>query len=244
MDLNADLGEGGPSDAELLDVVTSASVACGLHAGDPLTMLETARMAAARGVAVGAHPSYPDRDGFGRRPMKMSDDELFASVVYQVGAMAAAASAAGTSLAYVKAHGALYNQAASERAVAETLVRAVAAAGLPLLCPPGSQTQAAAEAAGVTCFAEAFADRGYRPDGSLVPRGRPGSIVGDPDEVARRAVRMAREGVIHVVDGSVREIGADSICIHGDTPGALGLARSVRRALEEAGVVLQSFVPS
>lgn len=243
MDLNADLGEGGPADRELLDVVTSASVACGYHAGDPLTMVGTAKMAALRRIAVGAHPSYPDREGFGRRPMRITDEELFAAVVYQIGAMAAAAAAAATSLAYVKPHGALYNEAAADPAVAEPLVRAVATTGLPLLCPHGSRMQAAAEMAGVVCYTEAFADRGYRPDGTLVRRGSPGALIHDPAEVARRAVRMVQDGQVTAEDGSVVELRADSLCIHGDTPGALELARSVRRALEDAGVALRPFVP-
>ena len=242
MDLNADLGEGGPADPELLELVTSASVACGYHAGDPVTMFETARMAAVRGVALGAHPSYADREGFGRRPMRITGEELFAGVLYQVGALAAVAAAAGTALAYVKPHGALYNQAAADTEVAGPLVRAVAQTGLPLLCPPGSEMERAARSAGVTCFGEAFADRGYAPDGTLVPRGSAGSVVEDPEEAARRAVRMALEGEVASQDGSLIAIRADSICIHGDTPGALDLARSVRQALQDAGVVLRPFV--
>lgn len=242
MDLNADLGEGGPSDRELLEVVTSASVACGFHAGGPLAMVVTARMAAAHGVALGAHPSYPDREHFGRRPMRISDDELFAAVVYQVGAMAAAAGAAGARLSYVKAHGALYNQAAADPSVAEPLVRAVASTGLPLLCPLGSEMERVATKGGVVAYAEAFADRGYQPDGRLIPRGSPGSVLADAGEVTRRAVRMALRGEVTAEDGAVIPIRPDSICIHGDTPGALGLARSVRRALQEAGVTLRPFV--
>jgi UPF0271 protein len=241
MDLNADLGEGGPCDRELLEVVTSASVACGYHAGDPSTMIETARTAAGLGVTLGAHPSYRDREGFGRRPLQVSPDQLYADVVYQVGAMAAAAVAAGTTLAFVKPHGALYNQACVDAGVAGAVVRAVATTGLALLCPHGSQMQRRAAAAGVSCYTEAFADRPYSPDGTLVGRATPGSVIDDPADVAARAVRLARRGEVSAVDGTVLTIPADSLCIHGDTPGAVELARSVRRALHDAGVVLRPF---
>lgn len=242
MDLNADLGEGGPADPQLLDLVTSASVACGYHAGDPLVMLDTARMAASRGVALGAHPSYPDREGFGRRPMRMEADELFATVLYQVGAMAAAAAAVGTSLRFVKPHGALYNQAATDPDVAEPVVRAAASTGLALLCPYGSAMQRLGTTMGVRCFSEAFADRGYAPDGTLVDRSSPGALIDDPSEVARRAVRLAARREVEASDGSVIRVPADSLCLHGDTPGAVELARSVRRALEDAGMTLRPFV--
>lgn len=242
MDLNADLGEGSAADGELLAVVTSASIACGSHAGDPLTMLETARMAAGRGVSVGAHPSYPDREGFGRRALPLPAEELFATIVHQVGAMAAAAAAAGTQVRFVKPHGALYNRAAAEAVVAEPVVRAAAALGLPLLCPHGSQMQRVAAAAGVTCYTEAFADRAYAADGSLVPRGSAGAVLHDPAAVAEQAMRLARHGEVVATDGSVIPVAADSLCLHGDTPGALGLARSVRRVLEDAGVALRPFI--
>lgn len=241
MDLNADLGEGGPADRELLEIVTSASVACGFHAGDPVTMLTTARMAADRGVAVGAHPSYLDREGFGRRQMTISGRELFAAVVYQVGAMAAAATAAGTSLAYVKPHGALYNQAASDPRIAEPVVQAVATARVPLLCPLGSEMEKLGRQAGVPVYAEAFADRGYQADGTLVPRDSPGCVLEDPEEVARRAVGISVRGELRAQDGSILAVKADSLCIHGDTPGAVALARSVRQALEDAGVAIRPF---
>jgi UPF0271 protein len=244
VDLNADLGEGGPADGALLEVVSSASVACGFHAGDPLTMVDTARRAAARGVAVGAHPSYPDRQGFGRRRVDLPADELYAIVVYQIGAMAAAAAAAGTSLRYVKPHGALYNRAAEDPLVAGPVVSAVASSGLPLLCPPGSQMQHAASRAGVECYAEAFADRAYAPDGRLAGRDFPGAVLDDPRQVAERAVTLVRTGRVAALDGSSVEVAADSICIHGDTPGALELAREVRRALEADGVSVRPFVTS
>lgn len=241
MDLNADLGEGGPCDRELLAVVTSASIACGYHAGDHETMIGTARLAVAGGVAIGAHPSYPDRDGFGRRPMILPAEELLAVITDQVEAMAASARAAGGRLSYIKPHGALYNQAAVEPAVADTVVSAAGAVGLPLLGPPGSQLQRAAVLSAVPYFSEAFADRAYAADRSLLSRREAGSVIDDPAEVARRAVRLARHGEVPTVDGGVIEVVADSICIHGDTPGAAGLARSVRRALEDAGVALRPF---
>jgi UPF0271 protein len=241
VDLNADLGEGGGADRELLEVVSSVSVACGFHAGSPLTMVQTARLAAARQVAVGAHPSYADREGFGRRPLTLPPDEMFAIVVYQVGAMAAAAAAAGTQLQFVKPHGALYNQAAVDPAVAEPVVRAVAAASLGLLCPGGSEIQRRAIEAGVPCFSEVFADRAYLPDGTLAGRDLPGAVLHDSQEVARRAVRLVVEGEVVATDGSIIEIAGDSVCLHGDTPGALDLARSVRRAIEDAGISIRPF---
>lgn len=243
MDLNADLGEGSTTDRDLLALVTSASIACGSHAGDPLTMVQTARMAAGHGVSVGAHPSYPDREGFGRRPLSLHPDDLFATIVEQVVAMVSAATSAGTHVRFVKPHGALYNQAAAEPSVAEPVVRAAAELGLPLLCPHGSQMQRLASASGVGCYTEAFADRAYHPDGSLAPRGWPGAVLHDPAAVARQAIRLAVHGEVVASDGSVVPVMADSLCLHGDTPGAVHLARSVRRTLEDAGVALRSFLP-
>lgn len=244
IDLNADVGEGGPDDDGLLDLVTSASIACGFHAGSPATMVATARAAAGRGVAIGAHPSYDDREGFGRRPVESDPDDLFAAVLYQIGAMAAAATAAGTALRYVKPHGALYNRAAIDRAVAEPVVRAVAVAGLPLLCPPTSRLEEAARKVGVVTYSEAFVDRAYEADGSLVPRSDAGAVIDDPDEVAARAVDLAIRGRVTAVGGAAIELPADSICIHGDSRQALDMARSVRRNLAAAGVTVRAFVAS
>ena len=246
IDLNADLGEGGPSDASLLDVVSSASIACGFHAGDPLLMLETARQASARGVVAGAHPSYDDREGFGRRQMDPSRDELVALLVYQIGAMAAAASAAGGRLRFVKPHGALYNRAAVDAAVADAVTESVllVADELALLCPAGSVLAARASVAGVPVFAEAFADRTYAPDGTLVDRSEAGSVIADPEAVARQALEVVLHRRVVASDGSVVGIRADSLCVHGDTPGALTLARAVRSALEDAGVTIAPFVQS
>lgn len=249
VDLNADLGEGAPYDNRLLEIVSSTSVACGFHAGDPRTMVEVARAAAARNVAVGAHPSYADREGFGRRPVDMAAHELVALVAVQVGAMAAAAGVAGTTVRFVKPHGALYNRAAVDPAVAEAVVEAVALAGgttgnrrLPLLCPAGSEMARRAEASGLRWFAEAFADRRYGDDGSLVSRSRPGAVITDPAAAARQAVDLALRSSVSTLGGSPVSVRADSICLHGDTPGALEMARTVRRALEEAGVSIAGFV--
>ena len=249
MDLNADLGEGAPHDGRMLEVVSSASVACGFHAGGPQTMVEVARAAVARGVAVGAHPSYEDRDGFGRRDMELAGPDLVALIAYQIGAMAAAAGVAGTTVRFVKPHGALYNRAAADPEVAEAVVDAVALAGrsignrsLALLCPGGSEMARRAESSGLPWFAEAFADRLYADDGTLVPRSRAGAVIADPDAVARQAVDLARRSTVATADGSRIDIRADSICLHGDTPGALDLAVAVRRALEDAGVAITPFL--
>ncbi len=247
IDLNADLGESYGSwtmgdDEALLDVVTSANVACGFHAGDPATMLRTCRAAAARGVTVGAHPSYPDLVGFGRRHLELSAEELTAATVYQLGALDACCRAAGTTLAYVKPHGALYHDVSGDPVLARAFVHGVVAvAPLAVLGPAGSALLSAAADAGLTTAAEVFADRGYRPDGSLVPRGASGAIVDDPDAVAERAVAMVTSRTVRAVDGTPVPVVADSICLHSDTPGAVALARRVRAALEGAGIELGPF---
>lgn len=241
MDLNADLGEGAGADADLLQLVTSASVACGGHAGDSDSMRATAAAAARLGVAVGAHPSYPDREGFGRRDLSLPPSALRDALAAQVDAMREAATQVGTRLLFVKPHGALYNRAATDEAQAAAVVEVAAAAGLALLCPPRSAMEALGRRAGIACFAEAFADRAYLPDGTLAPRSQPGAVLDDADEVAERALRLATERRVVAVDGSVVQVGADSICLHGDTPGAVALARSVRRALEDAGVAVRPF---
>jgi len=248
IDLNADLGEGHPLDLPLLEVVTSASVACGLHAGDPVTMVETARQAARRGVVVGAHPSYDDRAGFGRRPLDLRPAELVTLVAYQLGAMAAAAGLAGTGVRFVKPHGALYNQAATDPRVADAIVEAVTHVpaagghGLALLCPAGSALARSAAGAGVTVFTEGFVDRAYAPDGTLVPRSDPGALITEPEEAAARALSIATRRTVAAADGSDLPLEADSLCIHGDSPGALRLAEMVRGVLEDAGVAVVSFL--
>ena len=243
IDLNADVGESlGPwpmgEDAELLPAVTSVSVACGFHAGDPLGIWNTVRRAAAAGIAIGAHPGYPDLVGFGRRDLAMGADELEASVLYQVAALAGLARSAGTSLRHVKPHGALYNRAARDAATAEPIARAVARASteLALFGPPGSALLAAGEAAGLRVVAEGFADRAYEPDGSLRSRRLDGALLTDPAAAAAQAVSIVRDGRVIAADGSPVAVRVETLCLHGDTPGAAAIARAVRTALESAGV--------
>lgn len=249
VDLNADLGEGGPCDREILTLVSSASIACGFHAGDPDTMAGTARAAADCGVSVGAHPSYDDRDGFGRRHQDVPHGRLVALIAYQVGAMVAAAAIGGAAVRYVKPHGALYNQAAVDPEVASAVVEATALVGasfagapLALLCPPASHLASSARSAGLPFFTEAFADRLYAPDGSLVSRSQPEAVLTDPLDVARQAVSLAVRGRVLASDGSEIAVQAHSICLHGDSAGSLAAARGVRRALEEAGVKIAPFL--
>jgi 5-oxoprolinase (ATP-hydrolysing) subunit A len=243
IDLNADVGESlGPwpmgEDAALIPLVTSVNIACGFHAGDPLTIERTVALAIAAGVAIGAHPGYPDLAGFGRRDLAMSPADLEAAIVYQVGAVAAFARAAGVELRHVKAHGALYNRAATDSATADVVARAVqrCSPNLVLVGLAGSKLLAAAARAGLRAAAEAFPDRAYEPDGTLTPRGRPGAVLEDSAAVAERAVRMAVDGEVVAVDGSTVAIRPDTLCLHGDTPGAVGHARAVRAALAAAGI--------
>jgi UPF0271 protein len=247
IDLNCDLGESFGAwrlgaDEEILPFVTSASVACGFHAGDPGTMRRTVRAALAHGVAIGAHPGLPDLQGFGRRAMEVSPEEAYDLVLYQVGALQAFAAAAGVVLQHVKPHGALYNLAAARPPLAEAIARAVRDVdhGLVLYGLSGSHLVAAGRAAGLRTASEAFADRGYAPDGSLVSRRESAALVTDPEEVARRALRMAREGRVRAVDGTDVEVEADTLCVHGDSPGAADLARRLRGALEAEGVEVRA----
>ena len=249
VDLNADLGESFGTwvlgdDAAMLDVVTSANVACGFHAGDATTIRRTVAMAAERGVVVGAQVGYRDLAGFGRRRIDMAAADLTADVLYQLGALEAMCRVAGTRVAYVKPHGALYTTAAVDEGQARAVVDAVAAydPSLPLLAQPGSVLLRVASSAGLPVVAEAFADRGYAADGRLVPRSHPLALLHDPDEVAERVLRIATEGTLLAVDGTLVAVPARSICTHGDTPGAVGLARAVRARLEAAGVTITSFV--
>jgi UPF0271 protein len=248
IDLNADLGEGfgvwrlGDDDA-LLGIVTSANVACGFHAGDPSTMRRVCAAAAESGVAVGAQVSYRDLAGFGRRFIDIEPGELADDVLYQLAALDGIARASGTRVSYVKPHGALYNAAVHHEDQARAVVDAVVSygAGLPLLGLPGSALLRAAESAGLRPVREGFADRGYTAAGTLVPRREPGALVHDPASVAGRAVRMAVDGEVVAVDGTRRRLEIDSVCVHGDTPGAVELARAVRTAMESAGLRLASF---
>jgi UPF0271 protein len=250
MDLNADLGEGFGvwrlgDDEVLLDLVTSANIACGFHAGDPVTMRRVCGAAAERGVAIGAQVGYRDLAGFGRRRIDMAEDDLVADVVYQIGALDAFARAAGSRVTYLKPHGALYNTAASDPVQARALARAAALCGadspLPLLGLPASEHETAAAQAGVPFVAEAFLDRAYAPTGQLVPRSEPDAVRSDQDTVVRQALSLARDGVVIASDGSSLSIDAASLCIHGDTAGAAGLARAVREALVLAGIDLAPF---
>jgi len=230
-------------DEALLDVVTSANVACGFHAGDPLTMRRICAAAAERGVAIGAQVGYRDLVGFGRRRIDIDADELAADVLYQIGALDACARAAGAAVRYVKPHGALYNTAADDPAQAGAVAAAVAAYDrtLPVLGLPGSALAEAAHGAGLSFVAEAFADRAYRPDGRLVPRGERGAVVEDPYEVVARAAAFALHHRVTAVDGRVLPVEPRSLCVHGDTPGAVYLATEIRRTLVDAGVTLAPF---
>ncbi|MDQ3405502.1 MAG: LamB/YcsF family protein [Actinomycetota bacterium] len=248
IDLNADLGEGFGiwrlgDDNALLDVVTSANVACGFHAGDASTMRAVCVAAAERGVSVGAQVSYRDLAGFGRRFIDVAPSQLADEVLYQIGALEACARAAGTRVAYVKPHGALYNAVVHHEAQAAAVVDGVRAFGaLPVMGLPGSQLLAAASAAGLPTVFEAFADRGYTPAGTLVPRSEPGALITDTDVVVARALRLAEHGELVAIDGTVLPTTAQSLCLHGDTPGAVGHARAVRAALNQANVEVVAFV--
>lgn len=248
IDLNSDLGEGYGAwtmgdDAAMLAVVSSANVACGFHAGDPAGILSTLREAAARGVAVGAHVGYPDRVGFGRRPMDVAPADLEADVIYQIGALQGLARAAGTRVSYVKPHGALYNTIAHDARQAAAVIAGVRAVdpSLVLMGLAGAPVLAQAQAAGLAVMAEAFADRAYQPDGQLVSRREAGAVLHDPALVAARMLRLATEGVIEAVDGSFLRLEAGSICVHGDSPGAVAMARQIRETLVQAGVTIAPF---
>jgi 5-oxoprolinase (ATP-hydrolysing) subunit A len=248
IDLNSDLGEGFGrwrlgDDEALLSVVTSANVACGFHAGDSSTMRRVCEQSAARGVAVGAQVSYRDLAGFGRRFIDIEPRELTDDVVYQIGALEGFARLAGTRVRFVKPHGALYNAIVHHEEQARAVVDAVVGydRDLPVLGLPGSAWLRLAEQAGLTVVPEAFADRGYTPDGRLVPRREPGAVIHDPELVARRCVAMATGEPVEDVEGNPLTLRPDSICVHGDTEGAVEIARAARRALLDAGVELAPF---
>jgi 5-oxoprolinase (ATP-hydrolysing) subunit A len=247
LDLNCDLGEGYDAwepgvvglDEALLGVVTSANLACGGHAGDVRTMAAVARVAAARGVALGAHVSYADREHFGRRFLDVPPDELRAQVADQLELLVGVAASQGARVAYVKPHGALYNAVVHHEAHAAAVLDATGS--LPIVGLPGSAVLAQARRRGVRAVAEAFADRGYRSDGTLVPRGQAGDLLTDERAVAGRVVRIATEGRVRAVDGADVLLDVETVCVHSDTPGAVVLAREVRAALESAGVGLLPF---
>jgi len=243
LDLNADVGESFGAyklgqDELLMPSITSASVACGFHAGDPGIMRETVALARQHGVAVGAHPSFPDLVGFGRREMRATPREVEDFVVYQIGALAAVAAAEGARLQHVKAHGALYNMAVLDATLADAIARATSAVdrSLILFGLPGSELIAAGQRAGLRTAREGFADRAYMKDGTLVPRSQPGAVIEDSELVVSRAVSMARERSVNAIDGSRITLEVDTICVHGDTPGAAMLASRIRAALVGAGV--------
>ncbi|OJU90344.1 MAG: hypothetical protein BGO13_10790 [Burkholderiales bacterium 66-5] len=248
MDINSDLGESYGAwrmgdDAAMLAIVTSANVACGFHAGDPAGILQTLKNAAAHGVAVGAHVAYPDLVGFGRRNMDPSSSELVADVIYQIGALQGLAAAAGARVAYVKPHGALYNTIAHDERQGNDVVSALLAIDprLQLLALAGSPLIARARARGLTVVAEAFADRAYNEDGTLVSRRLEGAVLHDPDAVAERMLQWVQTGEITAVTGKRIRLQADSICVHGDSPGAVEMARRIRARLSAAGVALKAF---
>jgi UPF0271 protein len=248
IDLNADVGESFGAydlgdDAELMKWVTSASVAAGFHAGDPTVLRRTIRTAKAHGVAVGAHPGFPDRQGFGRREMRLSAREAEDLVLYQIAAVGGVAAAEGVVLQHVKPHGALFNMAAVDRPLAEAIARAIVSVDrrLMLFAPPDSELAKAGEQAGLRVAREVFADRAYLPNGQLVPRASAGAVITNQEEVVSRAIKLATEQRVTAIDGSVVVHGADTICVHGDTPGAVQLAASVRQALERAGVEVRAF---
>lgn len=248
IDLNADLGEGFgrwqlTDDDALLTCVTSANIACGFHAGDPLTMRRVCQRAAAHGVRIGAQVSYRDLAGFGRRSMDVPADELAAEVAYQIGALEIFARAAGSAVSYVKPHGALYNRCVRDSAQAAAVVEGVRMAGatLPVLGLAGSELHGAAAAVGLPVVDEAFADRGYRPDGTLVPRTEAGAVLADAEEVVARSVAIAQGKDVTAVDGRQLRLQARSLCLHGDTPDAASLARRIRDELTGAGITVQAF---
>jgi len=250
IDLNSDLGEGFGrwslgDDLEMLGIVTSANIACGFHAGDPLVIRETVLGARDAGVSIGAHVGYRDLAGFGRRNMDVSSAELISDEIYQIGALQGIARAAGSTVTYVKPHGALYNTIVHDARQAQDVVTAISEIDptLAILGLPGSEVLRAADAAGLRSVTEAFADRAYTPAGTLVSRKEAGSVLHDAALVAARMVQLATEGTLTAIDGSTITVTADSICVHGDSPGATELARQVRAALTAAAIDITAFAP-
>ncbi|KER02343.1 LamB/YcsF family protein [Photorhabdus temperata] len=249
IDLNSDLGEGFGQwkmgdDNAMLSIVTSANVACGFHAGDPAGILQTLKAAHENQVVIGAHVSYPDLVGFGRRNMDISSNELIADVIYQIGALKGLATAAGTTVSYVKPHGALYNTIANDEYQALAVITAIREVddNLALVGLAGSRMLDLAREKGLRTVAEAFTDRAYTPQGTLVSRREKGAVLHDTNEIARRMLQLVTEGGIDTIDGSFTRIQADSICVHGDSPGAVEMARQVKITLQQAGIVVQSFI--
>lgn len=243
IDLNADVGEECGDDAALIPLLTSANVACGVHAGDTEVMARTVAICMRHGVAIGAHVSYPDREHFGRRDMSLPAPKLTRVVLEQLRALSDVAAAAGAPVRYLKAHGALYNRMADDAAVADAVLAAIQAFDpkLLLLTLPASVAMRRAHVAGINAVGEAFVDRGYRDDGRLQPRDKEGALISDIRKVAARVLRLAREGIVESVDGKPVTIEARSLCVHGDTPDAVTLAGAVRSTLQQAGIELRAF---
>lgn len=241
IDLNSDLGEGVGGDAAVFGIVTSANVASGGHVGDEASMAACVALAIEHGVSLGAHPSYRDREGFGRREVEIDSAELRDEILRQIEALAAIATPAGTRIRYLKPHGALYNRIAVDPVQADAVALAARDAALPLLGLADTAIHAAADRHGVAFFREAFADRAYLPDGTLAPRSIEGAVITGPLAAAECAVRMAVDGRVETLDGTVIRVEVDSLCVHGDTPGAVAMAAAVREQLAAAGVELRAF---
>lgn len=248
IDLNSDLGESYGAwrmgdDAAMLAVVSSANIACGFHAGDPAGIYRTVRAAAANGVAIGAHVSYPDRVGFGRRDLDATPEELIADVIYQIGAIKGVAAAAGTTVRYVKPHGALYNRIAYDAKQGQAVIDGIKAvdSSLILMGLANAPILDLARRSGLAVVAEAFADRAYTPKGELVSRREAGAVLHDEKAIADRMVQLAREGTLEAIDGSTIRVEAQSICVHGDSPGAVAIAQEIRRRFEAEGITICSF---
>ncbi|MDN0082106.1 5-oxoprolinase subunit PxpA [Crenobacter sp. SG2305] len=246
VDLNADLGEGGGHDEEILDYVSSANIACGWHAGDADTMRQCVLWALARGVAIGAHPSYPDRQYFGRTEMTIAPDAVYAGVLYQIGALQAIARGEGAKLHHVKPHGALYNQAACDDALAAAIVSAVRVADptLSVVGLAGGALVRTARAAGLKALDEAFADRRYRADGTLVPRNTAGALIDDEAQALAQVLQIVRDGTLATLDGASLAIHADTICLHGDSEHAVAFARLIRLELGRHGITVVPCPPA
>lgn len=249
IDLNSDLGESYGAwsmgdDSAMLSVVSSANIACGFHAGDPAGIYRTVKAAAENGVIVGAHVSYPDRVGFGRRDLDVTREELIADVIYQIGALKGIATAAGAAVRYVKPHGALYNRIASDAKQGQAVIDGILAVdpSLVLMGLANAPILELARQSGLATVAEAFADRAYTPQGQLVSRREAGAVLHDADVIARRMVQLAREGTLEAIDGSIVKIEAQSICVHGDSPGAVAIAQTIRQRFEAEGIEIRSFV--
>ena len=245
IDLNCDMGESFGAwkmgaDAEVMPFISSANVACGFHAGDPATIRRTVRLAVDRGVAVGAHPSLPDLMGFGRRVMRISPQEMYDLIIYQAGAVEAFARVAGAKLHHVKCHGALYNMAVNDDALSEAMVRAVKdlGSGVILYALSGSKTLEAGKKAGIRVSGEVFADRGYTDEGTLAPRDQPGGLIEDPAASVRQVLRMIEEGYVTSLAGKRVAVSADTLCLHGDQPGAVTFAQALRKVFAEKGIAV------